>query len=243
MGLGNINVFKKVWVAIFFIIIWSVWKERNNRIFQQSVISTHHIKDLILLRLGWWIKGWDTHFPYSSEEVLRNPQCLRWRSTKAYHPKLTADPLAFQWEPPQSGHLKWNVDASLQPTLNKTSIGGVLRDSDGNFLCLFSSPILHMEINIAEIFAIHKALKITQGSNKFKNSRLIIESDSANAVKWCNEKNGGPWNIQFVLNFIRNISTSGIQVSIHHRGRESNGIADGLAKQGLIRRDDFIAWV
>ena len=131
----------------------------------------------------------------------------------------------------------------MHPSLGKASIGGVLRNSEGKFKCLFSSPIPNMEINLAEIFAIHRALKISLSKPEFKNYHLIIESDSANAVQWCNKKSGGPWNIHFILNFIRNISTSGLQVSICHRGRASNGIADGLAKQGLGRNDAFIAWL
>ena len=44
--------FKKVWLAIFPIILWSLWKERNARIFQNSPSSLSQIKDLILLRLS-----------------------------------------------------------------------------------------------------------------------------------------------------------------------------------------------
>lgn len=56
------------------------------------------------------------------------------------------------------------------------------------FLCLFSSPIPCMEINLAEVFAIHRAIKIYQNSNVINGRDLIIESDSANAVNWCTNK-------------------------------------------------------
>ena len=235
--------FKKIWVAIFFIILWSIWKERNDRIFNGVSKHTNQIAELILLRVGWWIKGWGDPFPYNPDEILRNPQCLRWASFKDNLPPQVADPSASIWIPPPPSALKWNVDASMHPTLGKASIGGVLRNSEGKFKCLFSSPIPNMEINLAEIFAIHRALKISLSKPEFKNYHLIIESDSANAVQWCNKKSGGPWNIHFILNFIRNISTLGLHVSICHRGRASNGIADGLAKQGLGRNDAFIAWL
>lgn len=51
------SFFKRVWAAIFFIILWSLWKERNSRIFHQMSMTTKQIEDLILLRIGWWIKG------------------------------------------------------------------------------------------------------------------------------------------------------------------------------------------
>ncbi|XP_010675656.2 uncharacterized protein LOC104891638 [Beta vulgaris subsp. vulgaris] len=235
--------FKKVWAAIFFIILWSLWKERNCRIFRGISMASIQIKELILLRVGWWIKGWDPSFSYSPKEILRNPKCLRWSGCKAMMPSPASDLKLRLWSPPPHPCLKWNVDASFQPSFNKSAIGGVLRDSSGKFRCLFSSPIPPMEINMTEIFAIHRALKISLSSSNFANHHLIVESDSANAVKWCNEKSGGPWSIHFVLNFIRNIHSMGIQVTICHRGRASNCVADGLAKQGLTRSDDFIAWL
>ena len=100
-----------------------------------------------------------------------------------------------------------------------------------------------MEINTTEIFAIHKALKICKDFPNLQGKKFIVESDSKNVVAWCKEKSGGPWNIQFILNYIRNISSSELQFEICHRGREWNSVADGLAKLGLSRQDDFLAWL
>lgn len=41
--------FKKVWTTIFFIILWTIWKERNKRIFTETKSSIKDMKDLILL--------------------------------------------------------------------------------------------------------------------------------------------------------------------------------------------------
>ena len=75
-----------------------------------------------------------------------------------------------------------------------------------------------------------------------KNRNIIIESDSKNAVQWCSEKSGGPWNLGFPLNFIRNARRSWLNISIIHKGRETNMVADTMAKQGLSRLDEFLAW-
>ncbi|XP_010670879.1 uncharacterized protein LOC104887825 [Beta vulgaris subsp. vulgaris] len=206
-------------------------------------MSGEQVKNMILLRVGWWIKGWNVQFPYSPDEISRNPQCLRWVESKAKRTLLPLDPSASIWSPPPENWLKWNVDASLHPHLMRTSIGGVLRDHNGKFICLFSSPIPFMEINTAEIFAIHKAMKICKDFNHLHGKKFIVESDSKNAVAWCKEKFGGPWNIQFILNYIRNISSPELQFEICHRGRSSNSVSDGLAKLGLSRQDDFLAWL
>lgn len=99
-----------------------------------------------------------------------------------------------------------------------------------------------MEINSAEIFAIVRAIKITSSSDKIKHRQIIIESDSLNAVRWCNEECGGPWNLKFPLNFIRNARKSELKISIIHQRREANMVADSMAKQGLRRDAEFLAW-
>lgn len=74
--IGKNGLFKKIWVAIFPIILWSLWKERNTRIFSNSSCNANQMQELVIVRLSWWIKGWGIPFPYSTEEILRNPSCL-----------------------------------------------------------------------------------------------------------------------------------------------------------------------
>lgn len=55
-----------------------------------------------------------------------------------------------------------------------------------------------------------------------RNSKIIVESDLANAVLWCNGENNGPWNITFTINLIRCAINSGKGVEIVYKCRESN---------------------
>lgn len=102
-----------------------------------------------------------------------------------------------------------------------------------------------MEINIAEVHAIHRVKKLTLGCSRFEPSHMIIESNSINAVKWCIEDKAGPWNLNFTLNFIKNKVrlSRNLSISIIPKKREANVIADTLAKQGLGRSDEFVAWL
>ena len=232
---------KKIWMASFFVIVWSLWKERNGRIFQNIACSDRQIQELILLRLSWWIKGWGDPFPYSSDEVLRNPQCLDWNPPTS-QPAPTASKQS-SWVPPPPNALKWNVDASLKVSESKSAIGGILRNHRGEFLCMFSSPVPFLEINHGEILAIFRALKISSTMDCCLHKKIIVESDSANAVKWCNGDIDGPWSLAFIINFIKNAMARDNSMEITYQGRESNMVADSLAKQGLTRRDEFIAWM
>ena len=235
--------FKKVWVACFFIILWTVWKERNLRIFGDSHTSISSLKDLILLRLGWWITGWCDKFPYSPMDITRNPSCLVWSGEPTITSTATAVIPQEVWTPPDFDHVKWNVDASISIPKECSAIGGVLRNHQGYFKCLFSSPIPFMEINCAEVLAIHRAITITLASDSLKRCNVILESDSSNAVQWCNSAEGGPWNMNYFLNFIRNARKRDLKISIVHKRRSTNFVADSMAKQGLHRRGEFIAWL
>lgn len=122
--------------------------------------------------------------------------------------KSCTKPYNVSWSPPPSGYIKWNVDASYDHSLPHAAVRGVLRSSEGHFMCVFSSPIPLMEINVAEVFTMFRALKITRSCEGIDKSKFIIESGSANAVRWCNADSGGPWNINFPLNIIRNCKLS-----------------------------------
>lgn len=51
------NFRKKLWTADFIIISWTIWKERNERIFPNNFSSLPQLQELVLLRMSWWIKG------------------------------------------------------------------------------------------------------------------------------------------------------------------------------------------
>ena len=237
------SFFKKVWSASFFIIMWTIWKERNSRIFENSSTSVKCLKDLILLRMGWWIKGWDDDFPYPPTEIQRNPSCLLWKKISPCVSSSSAVQPSLLWIPPEEKCIKWNTDASVLPSESCSAIGGVLRDNGGRFKCIFSSPIPFMEVNSAEILALHRAFRISSSWDFSNYERVIFESDSFNAVSWCNSESGGPWNLIHHLNFIRNVRKKNPNISITHKSRKSNFVADSLAKQGLHRQSEFIAWL
>lgn len=182
---------------------------------------------MVLLRLGWWISGWCDKFPYSSLDIQRNPSCLIWIENGS---SMSHNPTSYildVWKPPNQSHIKWNINTSVNPLISGSAIGGVLRDHKGNFVCLFSSPILFMEINCAEILAIQWVVSISIASESTKKTNIVLESDSHNDVTWCNNDEGGPWNMKYHLNFIQN--TRNFFGVIHHPQRERHHHGGWLA--------------
>lgn len=181
--------------------------------------------------------------PYTAEEIIGYPCCLSWWSPSSSAIPKQVSKSSSIWSLPSPGFIKWNVDASVTGNQDSSAIGGVLRNDMGIFMCVFSSLIPPMEINSAEIFAIFRAIKISLAFDHLKHSPMIIESDSANVVRWCRENDGRPWNLNFQLNFIRNARKDWMDLVILHKGRSSNMVADALTKQGLTRSDEFLAWL
>ena len=165
--------FKKIWLAIFPIIIWSIWKERNSRIFNGVACSRIQIQELILVRICWWMKGWGIRFPYNTDDVLRNPSCLNWSQTTVARmvPPLNS---VSVWSAPPIGWFKWNVDASVSPSLYMSAVGGVLRVNHGHFKIIFSSPVPLIEINSAEIIAIFRATQISMRLDYLRTSQYFV---------------------------------------------------------------------
>lgn len=81
--------------------------------FDNSSSFLDELKDLVFLRLSWWIKGWNCKFPFSSSDILRESSCLIWKSQSIRPCKLNNMVSFSTWSPPPVGPLKWNVDASI----------------------------------------------------------------------------------------------------------------------------------
>lgn len=156
----------------------------------------NQLKGLIILRLSWWMKEWGDYFPFSSDEILRNPTCLLWNSSRSSCKSSLKVVAVESLAPPPHASLKWNVDASFSSTLSSSSIGGVLRDHHGKFV-----------------------------------------------LNWCNQVSGGRWNLKFIINFIRGKTKKSPSITIFHKSRATNTVADSLTKQEFSKRDEFIAWL
>ena len=74
------------------------------------------------------------------------------------------------------------------------------------------------------------------------HSGLEVECDSLNTIPWVSSSTAIPWRFQFYFNEIR-VLASLIQVNFQHVGRSANGFADSLAKQGVDRSSNLVAFI
>ena len=83
-------------------------------------------------------------------------------------------------------NLKFNVDGSVKGKPGLADIGGVLRDSNGKILCLFSYYMGILDSNAAEIWAVKRAVDLCLSNSNLRGRNISIVSDSKVSVWWVN---------------------------------------------------------
>ncbi|XP_039057956.1 uncharacterized protein LOC120201411 [Hibiscus syriacus] len=86
------------------------------------------------------------------------------------------------WVPPPDGFVKINVDGAIESGWNKGGIGGLIRDSRGVLIHWFSDKVGGRPPIMAELLAIKRGLYMLSDSGIGLNMRIILESDSSNAL-------------------------------------------------------------
>ncbi|EOY10119.1 Uncharacterized protein TCM_025497 [Theobroma cacao] len=167
----------KVWRMAFYAIAWSVWLHRNEMVFKGVVWDADKVYELSKLRVTTWAKA---KWPQDYGMVLQTYQdpTLGKIMSKTKEKRAVDD-----WSKPATGQMKFNVDGAAQGCPRDAGIGGVLRDSDGRIKAIFSKTIGVGDASLAKVRAIREAFFVFAASKWSQTHKLIIESDSKNAVK------------------------------------------------------------
>ncbi|KAJ9168511.1 hypothetical protein P3X46_020024 [Hevea brasiliensis] len=213
------------WDNLLYAIIWTIW------------LSTTALFSLVLHRLATWMKALNPAFPYNGSDSILSPAAIKaWTN-----PIKTCLPIP--WSAPTFGSLKWNVDGSSLGKPGKCAIGGVLRDSSGIFLYIFSCPAGEEDSNAVELMVIKKVLELSCTHRSLFNSVLsiLVDSDLQNAISWVKNPDSAPWSLSSIVNAIVGYIDTLPRNVFSHSSRESNFVADTLAKQGLKYSSYFVA--
>ena len=63
---------RKFWITSFFAVAWSLWRCRNEIVFQQQNVEDGVLRYLIRWRIAIWSKAWKEPLPYTAAEIARN---------------------------------------------------------------------------------------------------------------------------------------------------------------------------
>lgn len=149
------------------------------------------------------------------------------RKMEQYTPDLKVTKVI--WECPIEGWIKVNTDGASKGSSERSSIGFVVRDEEGDVIYVLGKEIPHATNNEAEALAIVDALKycVEQGF-----TQIILQNDSMLMKNVLKGKWVTPWNISEYMEESRNIM-EGFNVRISHIVREGNNLVDHLANYAL----------
>ncbi|KEH39570.1 hypothetical protein MTR_2g102247 [Medicago truncatula] len=99
--------------ALFCCILWSIWKQRNNKIWNGVTDAQTFVFDRAKALLQDW----------KSTKLIRGISSTHQQSERI-----------SKWVKPNPGHFKCNVDASFLNVSNMVGIGMCIRDENGIFV-------------------------------------------------------------------------------------------------------------
>uniref|UniRef100_A0A2N9FRC0 RNase H type-1 domain-containing protein n=1 Tax=Fagus sylvatica TaxID=28930 RepID=A0A2N9FRC0_FAGSY len=156
-------------------------------------------------------------------EILKRAKAL----AKGDHPSKAITLIG--WQPPPPGFVRLNTYGSVLGNPGQTSAGGVLRDSNGNWIRGFSHNSGITNLLVAELWGLRDRLLLARD---LKIRKLIFEIDAKSIVDLLKSKSIGntdshPYSA--LINDCRYLILSFEVASLHHAYWESNFCADLLA--------------
>ncbi|KAK2661752.1 hypothetical protein Ddye_000326 [Dipteronia dyeriana] len=114
---------------------------------------------------------------------------------------------------PYDADLCFFVDGSVHGNPRVAGISGVLRDSHGKFLCLFSLYIGVLDPILVEVFAIHRVCQLLASNHSIIHRKITIFSDSSSAASWINGEDFGNFKLVGLIQDIRQFQASPVNIA------------------------------
>ncbi|GAU48398.1 hypothetical protein TSUD_405430 [Trifolium subterraneum] len=198
--------------ALFACILWSIWKQRNNQIWNNVTDA----QSFVFSRANNMLQEWNT---------VRNV---------AATPVSNQQPgAACIWRKPSAGHVKCNVDASFLPHNNKVGIGICIRDDQGAFILAkteWFSP--KSEVHTGEALGLLAALNWVHELNL---GPVEFELDSKRVVDSFHSSKRDFTEFGVIVEHCKSIfSTYYRNSSVEFVRRQANEVAHKLAKAATL---------
>jgi ribonuclease HI len=196
---------------IFSVTLWSIWKHRNNKVWNNITETT----EAICARASSLLTSW------------RNAQNIRHPT-----PQSPNTPTDLKWIKPSPGRFTCNVDASFSQARNRVGIGVCIRDDEGRFVLAkteWMTPLL--DVNLGEALGLLSAMYWVRD---LQLGIVDFELDSKTVVDSIFGSKSGVSNFSAVINDCRRLLASDLVTSdVRFIRRQANEVAHSFARVAL----------
>eukprot|EP00253_Pinus_taeda_P006105 PITA_06105 len=245
------RVLNSLWNILPGFIYWTLWKERNHRIFNSTARSLDdlwiNLKKNIQETLA--IRAWnDADWPESHQEqiILKNWN-LEFKSPNTATikpPTRSASPSS--WSPPAPNSFKMNFDGAAKGNPGPAGYGGVIRNHNGESMQVYYGTVGSDTNNAAELEGLWKGICLADQNHLHP---LEVEGDSLILIAIAKRIQAGAkavkvaksWRLLSRLEDLEEKLHTSLNITFHHVRRTANKVADRLANQGVSQSTPYFS--
>jgi len=199
---------------LFVTIMWSLWKRRNSKLWQQQNETCMQVVE----RARHLLDDWRTAQEVRSHKTTNNHA----------QPNNVIHGHVIEWTKPTYGRYKCNIDASFSNSLNMVGIGICIRDDQGQFVMAKTdcfSPLC--DVDIGETVGLHTTL---QWVADLHYDHVDFVLDSKSVVDRFNSNLVDSSELGCIIQVCRQLFGCNFQNShVEFNRRQANGVAHELA--------------
>lgn len=237
-------ILNTLWQIIPGLLFWSLWKERNRRIFKNQSTPL----DIIWSNFSNNLQESLALHSWQEEDLPKQPkEAVIWQKWQLKIPitpntNRQSSPESQPWTPPPQGIFKLNFDGASKGNSGPAGFGGIFRNSQGDALAIYYGSIGWDTNNSAELEGLWQGLNL---AHLYNLSPIIVEWDSQILISIANQllqgsrstKVATSWRMASRIEKISNWLNENQVISFAHTKRDDNKVADLLANLGVDSMD------
>ncbi|CAN1860132.1 Putative ribonuclease H protein At1g65750 [Linum perenne] len=206
----NDNMKNSSWKVQFGVTCWTLWRSRNERVFQNTQLCPDS--------MSRQIQFWNQTVTKSLEEVAQ---------IRSLNPRVR-ETREISWQPADSPWYTLNTDGS-RSIHGMATAGGAVRNNHGDMIKAFSMNMGGCSITRAEIRGIIEGMKLAWSHGLRK---IEVQTDSLCAIQILQMTANDDHQHAGLVCIFKDMIQWDWEVSIRHIYREGNFLADSLAAKG-----------